>query len=287
VKPTFVIYGNCQAGVLQDILKSAPAVADNYELVYYQSFNHPTDGVATIESDVMARCALLWSQSDENSPFHFNGTTPEGMRTITFPSVDIGVLWPFQANDPLFGFEERYPFGMFPYGDRMLMKVAEQGRSGAEGLASLVKAWDENPFPFERYLDIEMLRLVKREQSTQVKLAAYVLAHFRTDRLLWSYNHPTRKMFSVLLNRLIAATFPESRDPAHDLHCLGDRLFSEYDPFAASYQAPILPPVAQALDLQWWSADDRYYFHHDEYLNWTEFVERYLSNRIARQQAIG
>ena len=283
MKPTFVVYGNCQAGVLQDILNSAPFVADHYETVYYQSFDHPTEGMAAIDPGIMARCAILWRQSDDNTPFSYEGRMPEDTRTVTFPSVDLGILWPNQTNDPLFGREVRYPYGMFPYGDRMLMQIAKEGLHGAAGQAEFTQCWLDQPFPFERYLDIELQRLIRREQGTQVKMAAYVLSHFRTDRLLWSYNHPTRTLFAVLLNRLIAATFPESKKVDHPLHLAGDRLFSEYDPFAASYQSPIFPAVAKALDLQWWSADDTYYFHEGQRLNCEQFVELYLTNRIARQ----
>ena len=285
MKPTLVVYGNCQGGVLQDIINASPFIAETYETVYYQSFDHPTQGHSTISPEVMSRCAILWCQSDDNVPFAYDGPTPATMKTVTFPAVDLGILWPHQMNDPLFGREERYPYGIFPYGDRLLIQVAKEGQSGAAGRSRLAELWDSPPFPFDRYLDIELQRLLRREQATQIKMAAYVLAHFRTDRLLWSYNHPTSKLFAVLLNRLIAATFPESREPSHPLHRLGNQLFREYDPFATSYQAPIFPQVAEALELQWWSPDDTYYFHEGERLNCDQFIERYLDNRIARQGA--
>lgn len=287
MKPTFVVYGNCQAGVLQDILNSVPFVSEKFETVYYQSFDHPTEGTATIAPDVMSRCAVLWCQADDNVPFAYDGPTPAEMKTIRFPSVDLGVLWPHQTNDPLFGSEEQYPYGMFPYGDRMLIQIAKEGLRGAAGQSRYDALWEQQPFPFERYLDIELQRLMRREQTTQIKMAAYVLSRFRTDRLLWSYNHPTPKLFAFLLNRLLEATFTEARQVGHPLHRAGDILFEHYDPFGSSYQSPIFPQVAKALDLQWWSPDDTYYFHHGERLSLDQFVGRYLDNRIARQSEPG
>lgn len=283
MKPTFVIYGNCQAGVIQDIIKSVPSISSQYETVYYQSFDHPVDGVSVIDPSAMARCAILWCQSDDNTPFRFDGTTPPSMRTIAFPSIDLGILWPNQVTDPLFPREELYPYGMFPYGDRMLMQIAQEGLTGEEGKARFGQLWNEHPFPFDRYLDIELQRLMRREQAAQIKMAAYVLSHFRTHRLLWSYNHPTSHMFAVLLNRLIQATFPESHDDGHPLHSIGNILFRDYDPFNSTYQAPVYPAVARALDLQWWSAQDEYFFHHNERMTYTQFIERYLQARVARQ----
>lgn len=283
MKPTLVAYGNCQAAVLADVLKFSPELSEAYDVVYYQSFDHPVEGAAVIEPEVMARCEVLWIQHDEGRPFLYDGPLRDSLRKVTFPAVDLGVLWPFQTNDPLFTREPDYPYGMFPYGDRLLMQVAQSQLSGQSGRETFFELMKSSAFPFDRYLDIDLQRLMRREQGTTVKFAAFIMAHFRTDRLLWTYNHPTAFMFCTMLNRIIAATFPESRQADHPLHALGDRIFHHYDPFNSSYQAPVFPLVAQQLGLLWWSDDQEYYFHNDERLTVDQFVELYLAERIKRQ----
>lgn len=283
MRPTFVIYGNCQGAILQQAMKFIPMIANSYEVVYYQSFKHPVDGVAVIDPDIMARCSLLWRQIDDNAPFSFEGPRAADCREIVFPAVDLGVLWPFQGNDPLFPSEPAYPYGMFPYGDRLLIEVASAGLDGSAGLDRFSALWQDRAFPFDRYLDVELQRLVKREQGAHVRIAAWVLSHYRTDRLLWSYNHPTKKLFAELLNRLINATFPEARSEGHPLVRIGNTVFHDWDPFADEFQVPVYPQVAEALSLQWWQPGDCYAFHNGEMLVWKDFVQRYLSERIARQ----
>lgn len=285
MRPTFVVYGNCQGAVLEQSLKFIPEFSDTYETHYVRSFVHPLEGRCVIDPDIMARCKILWCQLDESAPYSFEGETPSDMRTITIPPVDLGVLWPFQTQDGIFKPETAYPYGMFPYGDRLLIRTAEEGHSGDEGMAHFETLAHEASFDFPRYLDIELARLFKREQQAHVRIASYVLSRFRTDRLFWAYNHPTKQLFAELLNRIAQATWPESRSRDSKLHRIGSRIFKEWDPFAGEFQVPVHPFVAAALDLSWWSREDRYAFHGGEFLTAQGYVERYLSERIARQSA--
>lgn len=284
MKPTFVIYGNCQGGVLEQATKFIPEIADHYEVVYFRSFVHPTEGKVAIDADVMARCAIFWKQLDESVPFAFDGPLPEGMKEITFPPVDLGVLWPFQTHDALFGSEPEYEYGLFPYGDRILMDTALEGLSGAEGLQRSRELAEQRALDLDRHLDIEAMRLMRREQGASVKLAAYVLSNFKVERLFWAYNHPTRRLLAEILNRLAAATWPgEARKPGQSLYRVGDRVFKDWDPLDHLH-IPIHPIVAQSLGLQWWDDALRYRFHGDQTLTQAEYASLYLAERVKRQQ---
>lgn len=267
---------------MREATKHIREIDENYEVVYYQSFDHPTDGLASIDPDVMRRCQIFWRQFDEGAQFNFDGETPENMREVVFASVDLGILWPYQTHDPVFTSEENFPYGMFPYGDRLLIQASQAGEGEEAGYQRWQDLRANHEFSFDRYLDMEMQRLVKREQNTEVRFAAYLLSRFRTERLLWTYNHPTGRMFAVILNRIVAATFPESRKPDHSLYKIGDRIFEHWDPLADSFQVPIYPETADALELQWWSPDDSYYFHHGERLSTEQFAKKYISERVLR-----
>lgn len=283
MKPTFVIYGNCQAGVLSETTKFIPEIHDNFEVVYYRSFDHPTEGKPAFDVGVMSRCRYFWCQVDNAAGSPYDGETSTDMKKVIYPSVDLGMLWPFQTHDPIFTTEPDYPFGMFPYGDRLLIKLAEASVPLDQVIEHFDQLWTEQRFNFDRYLDIEMNRLIKREQGAHVHMAAWVLSHFRTDRLLWTYNHPTKATFRVLLNRVMAATFREANDPDHSLYNVGDRIFESWDPFSVSHQPPIHAQVAAALGLTWWSPNDSYYFHNDTKISACGFVEKYVTERVARQ----
>ena len=283
MKPSFVIYGNCQSGVLEQATKFMPNVRETYDVVYVRSFDHPTEGRGTIDPDVMVRCAVLWNQHDEQVPFSYDGPMPTEMKMVTFPAVDLGVLWPSETRDPLFGPESKYEYGMFPYGDRLLIQVAEEGLSGDVGLARVHALAECGMVDVDRRLELEMLRLIRREQKCQVRMAAFVISTFKSKRLFYSYNHPTRLLLGELLNRLTLATWPQAREPANPLHKIGDRVFAQWDPLD-SFHVPISKPVAKSLGLTWWDESLSYRFHGDQMLTVGDYCKLYLSERLQRQQ---
>jgi hypothetical protein len=283
MKPSFVIYGNCQSGVLEQATKFMPNVRETYDVVYVRSFDHPTEGRGMIDTEVMARCAVLWNQHDEQVPFSYDGPTPAEMKLVTFPALDLGVLWPFETRDPLFGPDSKYEYGMFPYGDRLLIQAAEEGLSGDVGLARVHELAQRGIVDIERRLELEMLRLIRREQKSQVRMAAFVISTFKSKRLFYSYNHPTRLLLGELLNRLTLATWPQAREPANPLHNIGDRVFAQWDPLDG-FHVPIPKPVADSLGLTWWDESLRYRFHGDQTLTARKYAELYLAERSRRQE---
>ena len=282
MKPTFVIYGNCQGGVLAQATQFMPSITDQYDVVYLRSFDHPTEGVAEIDPEVMRRCGIFWRQLDESAPFIFEGERAKGLREITFPPVDLGVLWPFQTHDALLGPDAEYEYGMFPYGDRILMQVADEGLVGADGLGRADALYRERLLDLDRYLEMEFARLQRREQGATVRMAAYVLSSFKSQRLFWAYNHPTRPLLRTLTNRLIEATWPEARQAGHDLHRIGDRIFDGWDPLN-NLQVPVQPSVAGHLGLTWWTPDLKHRFHADDvWLTSSEYARLYIDERVKR-----
>lgn len=285
MKPTFVIYGNCQSGVLEQATKFMPTIRETYEVVYLRSFIHPTEGRTPIDPAVMSRCVVLWQQLDEQAPFEYKGEMPPDMKTVTFPALDFGVIWPFQTNDPLFSPDTDHEYGLFPYGDRLLIQVAEEELLGEAGLARAFDLALQGTTDLYRRLDLELVRLVRREQKSQVRIAAFVISNFKSERLFWTYNHPTRRLFGELLNRLTLATWPQTRDPTHALYQIGSRVFSHWEPLD-NLHVPIVAPVADVLGLHWWHEDLQYRFHCNRTLTEREYASLYLAERVRRQSAL-
>lgn len=284
MRPTLVVYGNCQAEVLASCFKFIPELASEYDVIYFRSFVHPTEGAAVIDPEVMSRCRIFWKQVDEHAPFSYTDPLPADCRVIGFPPVDIGLLWPFQAHDPVFAPEPAYEYGMFPYGDRVLMEIAGRGLSGQEGLSHAVALEEERTRDIERHVDIEFSRLMRREQGLTVRLAPFVLSNFKVMRLFWSYNHPTRRLMAEILNRLVVATWPESRRPEHFLHQAGSKIFADWDPLS-ELQIPVGETVARRLGLMWWAPSLTYKFHSDRELTQEEYRLLYLAERVSRLNA--
>lgn len=281
MKPTIVVYGNCQAAVLASCFPFMGDLASEYEVFYYRSFIHPTEGADVVDPEAVSRCKIFWNQIDEGAPFPQLGSLPEDCRTVSFPPVDIGLLWPFQTHDPIFGPEPDYEYGMFPYGDRVLMEASDAGLFGSDGLQHAAALEDKKTRDIERHVDIEFSRLMRREQDATVRIAPFVLSNFKVKRLFWTYNHPTSALLAEILNRLIVATWPDARKPEHSLHNAGSRIFAEWDPLS-ELQIPVGKTIAQRLDLTWWDEAQKYKFHSDRELTPEEYRLLYLEERVSR-----
>jgi len=256
-------------------------ISSDYEVVYYRSFIHPTEGATVVDPEVLSRCEVFWNQIDEGAPFTQLDSFPEGCRTVSFPPVDIGLLWPFQTHDPIFGPEPDYEYGMFPYGDRILINTSDAGLFGSEGLQYAAALENDKTRDIERHVDIEFSRLMRREQDATVRIAPFVLSNFKVKRLFWAYNHPASPLLAEILNRLIFATWPDARKAGHVLHNAGSRIFAEWDPLS-ELQIPVGETIAQRLNLTWWTASQKYKFHNNQELTSEEYRLLYLQERVSR-----
>ena len=167
-------------------------------------------------------------------------------------------LWPFSCRDPVFKSEPtEYPFGLFPYGDRLLRGISE-GTTPSDDIYKTYNDRAANSLldPY-RHLDIEFERLRIRDAASDIKMASFVISTFKSERLFWSYNHPTNKLFGEILDQLIRATWTDSLSTSHPLHRIGRFVYREWDPLKI-IQVPICDRVGREFGLRWWSANDVY-----------------------------
>lgn len=279
MKPSFVIYGNCQAGILQYAVRHVPGIKDEFDIHYIRSFDHPGEENAAIDPDVMQRCKILWKQYDELSPFSYAGPLADGAKTITFPPMDFAPLWPFQVKDSEFVPElPDFPFGKFPYGDRLAIEFSETNKPSEELIHYYTAHAQAKLIQFDRMLDIEFQRLARREANCNVSIAAFVFSRMRDTRLFWSFNHPTRHLLCELMNRLAIATWTEARDKNGEFFQTVDRIFLEWEPLD-SIHVPITGAVARGLDLKWWEPNLLYNFHNLKLLKEKEYIKLYIDSR--------
>jgi hypothetical protein len=257
-KPYIVVYGNCQAELLALAIRRLPQVKDQYLVRYVRNFLHPVQPVEPLPDECARNCVIYWRQYAErefNSP---DEAIPSGAQRIVFPPLDFSPLWPFSSLDTLFKSEPpEYPFGLFPYGDRLLKEISE----GATPSDDIYETYNQlaarsllDPY---RHLDIEFERLRIRDTASNIKMASFVMSTFKSERLFWTSNHPTNKLFGELFDRLIRATWTESQSPSHPLYRIGKLVYRDWDPLEI-IQVPVCDLIGRELGLRWWSADDVY-----------------------------
>ena len=273
MKPRLIIFGSCQAQELANLARCFPAITLKYEVVYLASFSLPPDPLPTLPESDVRNCSILWEQFDNTNPFPHRDALPPGALHLMFPGIDMNCLWPFNMRDPLNTPEPGLPYGRFPYGDRIVINLMNQGLSQDE----VLKAYDEKAWEMRaqlpRLLEIDMVRHDQREAQCHIKIRDHLVEGLRTVRTLWTHNHPTMATLQVLFGRLSEATWDnrierKEREAARMA-----------DPF--SYlQMPIHAVTAEALALSWWSPHIEYAMPGYPLMTYDDYLREYVDWRF-------
>ncbi|MEA1649029.1 WcbI family polysaccharide biosynthesis putative acetyltransferase [Nitrospirillum sp. BR 11164] len=274
MKPTLIVYGNCQAGVFFYALKAFPEVAGQWDLVTMRNFVHPVEGHDKLPDDEVTRCSLLLEQGSPkgDSAFPYRDRLPADCRTIRFPPLDTNLLWPFNFVDTRNKPEPpEFPFGRYPYGDRIVVELLREGLSG-DALWDAYQTRSVERMPnLERLIDLETTRLDERDARCDITMRPVIEEHFRTRRLFLTPNHPAWFLLGNLYGLLIEAILGDGVDRREA--CLNH--FERWQPWS-NETLPIHPEVARRLGLNWYDAQEKVSFSGRE-LTFEEYMMRYIN----------
>jgi hypothetical protein len=279
-KPTLLVYGNCQAGAVGTILGIDPILTEAYNVRYLPSFDDRVPGSRDLAPEVIARTALLLEQYDPN-PFPFRDKLAASCRTLTFPSVDLNLLWPLRCVNPLNDPPtEAFPWGHYPEGDRVILDCVQRGLSADETVAYYqMHAGDGLP-DLDRYRDMEQARLKGRDSKCSVTMSDFVFTGFLRANLFWCANHPTMAALRELCVRLLKAAadvLPEAK--LVDV----DRTIAVLPPQGplGFLCVPIHPAIVEHFDLEWYRQDEgRNYGLRDFPMTYVEYLHGMASTAI-------
>ena len=277
---TMVLYGNCQVEQLVRYLRQIPGLT-NAPIFYYASVERlPAFKVPDAPDEAIAACTLFCGHPDDaRRPFPRH-LLPADCERITFPALAFNVLWPWREANPYAAPDGRFPWGVFPYGDRVINACVEAGLGPDEILAYyLTAAWEEHRPNLDRLLEVEHRRLSVLDAKSDLKLGEVVLANFTEHNLFWSVNHPAGTLVKDLIARVLtscAAAVPVLRDI--DLPAF----FAEVpiDPFVAM-GVPVHPKVAEYFGLRWYDPNRRYQWQDGRTYTYAEYFEALIGRAIA------
>lgn len=257
VREPLIVYGNCQAEAMTSTLALDPLVSSLYGVTYYRSFEHPVDP-HQFTYDRGQKCNLLWEQHDPKR-FPQSDVLAPSCLVVRFPSVDLNLLWPFNCVNPYNAPEPPlFPFGRYPYGDRVIINAINRGMTEDEILDYYLTGWDEYKIDLDRLLQLETARIQTREAHCDVRISDFVLEKFRVRRLFWTVNHPTSEMLAELMDRLLRAS--DLAQPAlqdADVARTLASYFGTSGPLGV-VSVPVHPKIAEHFGLQWYDPDERY-----------------------------
>jgi hypothetical protein len=273
MKRTLIVYGNCQAGVIYYALKAISDVSDRWDLISMRSFVHPVDGHDKLPPEDVDRCGVLLEQGSTgvDELFPYKAQLPADCRTVRFPPLDTNLLWPFKWTDPRNRPEPPdFPFGRYPYGDRIVVELLKHGLAGEELWAAYQQRSVEKLPNLERLQTLEEARLVERDSSCDVAITPVIQQEFNRQRLFWTPNHPTGfllgKLFGLLLNVLLGEDVARQEE--------AQKYFLGWQPWSDEV-LPIHPEVARRLNLAWGGAQERVAYNGKK-MSFEEYMKSYI-----------
>lgn len=255
---TLIVYGDCQAEATARVLEKDPVVSKRARVIYSRSYEHPVEERQEVDPAEVARCAILFEQHDP-SGFRQREQLPANCHIVRFPALDCNLLWPFSCPNPYNEPEPpAFPFGRFPYGDRIIVAAIDKGMPPGEILDYYLNGYQDYKMDLDHLLRLETARIRNRETGCQVKMADRVLERYRSERLFWAINHPTNALLEDLIEQLLHYCGPA--DPllidANPRQTLA-AYFGPQGPLGAA-SIPIHPEVAAHFGLGWYDPKQRF-----------------------------
>ena len=280
MKPVIIGAGSC---IIEAVLKQFAEVPGLLDKVDFHLSQIVPGGRVPVPPNILARATIL---IEEAAPWQGSGTLTgeergllaETCTTITVPTLHFNSLWPLMTEDPRNQPEPGAPYGRIPFGmgDRIALKIVQSESDPAKRRA-LYDAVDlASVANLARSHELEIRNCFAREQGCDVRVAAYVMSHFREKRLYYTHNHPTGTLMYFVLAQLYA--LPAIRDlvkrPYDQMVTAAQKWAIASNVFGGE-EAPVHPKVAAHFGLQWWHPDHRYPWM-DQQRNFSDWIDWYL-----------
>jgi tetratricopeptide (TPR) repeat protein len=191
-----LVYGNCQGGWLARALQQHSVVSAQFEIIYLSDYlerppDHPIN-----DPGFLATCAVVvWQTASGCKAPWFVAGIPASTRQIRYPTLWLKLLWPTYAVDPRNVHEEKFPWGRYPYGDRLVMKLLAENVPLAD-LPQRYVDFDLNRLVnLDRFTEMSLAELRFNDRQSDVAITPFIESTFRQRKLFGTVNHPT---FAIL-----------------------------------------------------------------------------------------
>ncbi|HET9393790.1 MAG TPA: WcbI family polysaccharide biosynthesis putative acetyltransferase [Candidatus Rubrimentiphilum sp.] len=286
---TMIVHGDCQAEAVAAVLGRDPVVSERFRVIYSRSYDHPVEGRGNLPPADVSSCAVLCEQHDPIG-FRQQALLPANCFTVKFPALDLNLLWPFNCVNPYNVPEPPlFPFGRFPYGDRVIVAKIDEGMPPAEIVKFYLERWDDYKLDLERLRSLEYARINARDTRCDIKMAGQVAERFALRQLFWAVNHPTNPLLEELIAQILRAC--ERIDPQLVDADVSSTLATYFGPLGplGAVSIPVHPKVAEYFELEWYDPRATYRNWDGSTFSYTEYFEALVrfsyANKTARLPA--
>jgi len=269
-KQRIFFFGNCQGGWLAGALSQNPAIAERFEIIYLSDYVERPADHPIHQPGFLSTCSYaIWQTAYGCQPPDFVGGLPASCRQIRYPTLWLKLLWPTYAVDPRNKPEPGLPWGRFPNGDRLAMKLLEAGVS-LEDLPKRYIDFDLNQLVnLERFSEMSLAELRYNDQQSDIAIAPFIESTFRRRKLFGTVNHPTYLVLNRLYHGLVAALLdtPVPAEPPPPENAAD---------IVGAEETPLHPQIMDHFRLEWAWPDMKWHFR-SAFLNLTEYIRAYAA----------
>ena len=261
-------YGNCQMEALAGVyvrfvclhIGGDVRFIDAYRPIREQDREFIADaGLLVVQKPPMA-LPTPWENLSTSARIHI------------VPHVSAEFLWPYTGKERFQnprgpGIED----GVWPgeIGDEFLNRLIQAGTTPDAAVAAYLELDVAKQTHIDRRFELAMDQLRNREAGTAYKVADIIEAHFRTEHLFRSPNHP-----ALRLSRYMALTFFQEIGTV-DAARIRATKFLTVPPYPIT-ELPIHPGVSRHFKLSYGKENQRYQFHHESRVTFEQYVRQYV-----------
>jgi tetratricopeptide (TPR) repeat protein len=269
-KQRMLVYGNCQGGWLAKALGRDAEIAARYDIVYLSDYHVTPPDHQAVQPGFMAGCDVaVWQTAAGCKPPEFVAALPASCRQVRFPTLWLKLLWPTYAVDPRNQPEAGFPWGRYAYGDRLVMKLLQEGVSPEEMPKRYAETDLNTIVNLDRFTEMSLAELRFNDRQSDVAIAPFIERTFRARKLFGTVNHPTMRMLQQIYLGVTAALLgstvaPDAPPPADAADVLGDT------------ETPLHPQIISHFKLSWAVPGMRWRYF-SAFLTMEEYIRAYAA----------
>ncbi|PXA96506.1 hypothetical protein DMC18_01235 [Caulobacter sp. D5] len=262
-----VIYGNCQADGIFDLLKQLPQVTERFSLAYHFVRSAPED-VDRQRQEAQEADVLLAQDIGDWSYYAFRDDYRPDTQIVRFPFLYLASLWPFDSHQNPPDTKAQAEFGQhspwdFPFQDSLLGRLRAEEPDPERRFETYRELTVDGLPNLVRYHEAETARLRLMDRKSDYGLGQYVIDNFRQKSLFHTITHPTAHLLMTVAARILAPVGLELDIDAP----VSDRL--------SVFQPPLHPLVADKLNLEWVTPEQTYSFY-GRPVDFDTYVRKYI-----------
>lgn len=276
MKPSILVYGNCQAEHIMHIGHYLPSLQDTVSfkviplhIVTSQDWETRYDD--TYFSDVK----VLWNQVESGVAsahrLELEKRLPADCQVVKFPPFNMLALWPFTGNDPRLANEREC---RYPWTDSIAASLAKRTDSDDTLFDAYMQISTEKMPDLNRRLRMDVTRWGAIDALADIKIADWVLENFRRTQLFYTAGHLTAPPLGRLTNELLQRT--EMLKPEAIFQAQREVEFLLRDHQGQDLEVvPLHPVVAERLEISYYDQDMKYRWHGHEW-SFREYILNYI-----------